>query len=381
MRNRSPIPALLLILFAAISSAAHDERVAALQEAAAEIDRNDLTAAARTLTALLDHKPDDAVALNLLGVVRMREGQAESAEKLFREAIASGPRLPGPHLNLALLLGPARPLDAIEELAAALERAPHDPQAQSALRTIAEQAALQAVQSGDQQKALSVMLHARRVLPHDPELLYKFSLTAMEVGMFQDAQDALEEALRTRPAYPEATYALARAYLGQSRAAEAEQQLRNYLAVRPADASAQYGLGYVLSIEQKLDEARTAFERSLTARPDQTESLFQLGEIAMQKEDRAAAQDYFQKVLARDPNHAGALTGTAVYAFRDGRYAEAAADLERAVSASPAYQKAHYYYALTLAKLGRKADADREFHTATDLQRKSDPILHLAELP
>ena len=381
MRNRYPIAALLLIALARIPGGAQDTRVAELKQAAAGIQRNDLAGAARILTDLLEQKPEDAVALNLLGVVRMREGQTEAAKKLFREAMAKGPGLPGPHINLALLFGPERPFDAIAELAAALERAPGDSQAQSALRAMAEQAALQAVNAGDKEKALAVMLQARRALPHDPELLYKFGLVAMEAGMFTDAQAALEEALHMRTGYPEATYALARAYLGESRAAEAEQQLRNYLAMRPGDASAQYGLGYVLASEQKLDEAQAAFERSLAARPEQTESSFQLGEIAMQKEDRGTAQAYFQKVLERDPRHAGALTETAVFAFRGGKYTEAAANLERAVSYSPGYQKAHYYFALALSKLGRKAEAEREFHIATDLQRKSDPIMRLAELP
>jgi predicted Zn-dependent protease len=379
MRLRILLP--LLLVAPAMISAAGDTRVAALRQAAADIDRNDLPGAARLLTELLGRKPDDAVALNLMGVVRMRQGQPGEAEKLFRESIRNGPRLPGPHMNLALLFGLARPFDAIAELGEALKRAPDDRQAQSALRALAEKAALQAVQAGDKEMALSLMLHARRELPHDPEMLYQFSLVAMEAGLFPDAQAALEEALRLRPAYPEATYALARACLGQGRAAEAERQLRKYLAVRPADASAQYGLGFVLVSEQKTGEARAAFERSLALRPEQTESIFQLGEIALQSGDAAAARGYFQKVLERDPEHAGALTETAIFAFRAGRYAEAAAGLERAIRSAPAYQKAHYYLALTLAKTGRKAESEKEFHIATDLQRKSRPTQRLAALP
>jgi tetratricopeptide (TPR) repeat protein len=375
---------LLLFLLAALAAtpgAAQEARVAALRQAAASIDHSDLPDAARILQHLLDQKPDDAVALNLMGVVRMRESQPEAAEKLFRQAIDKGPRLPGPHVNLALLLAASRPFEAITELGEALKRAPGDAQAQAALRAIAEKAALQAVKAGDKERALSLVLHARRELPRDPEMLYKFSLVAMESGLFPDAKAALDEALRLRPDYPDASYALARAYLGEGKAAQAEEQLRKYLIARPTDASAQYGLGYVLMSEQKLDEARVSFERSLAARPDQTESLFQLGQIALQKGDPAAATGYFQRVLERDPDHAGALTEKAVFAYRAGKYTDASANLERAIRSAPAYQKAHYYYALTLAKLGNKAESEKQFRIATGLQRKTEPARRLAVLP
>ncbi len=360
---------------------AEDNRVRALREAAASIDQNDLAHAARTIEELLQRRPADAVALNLLGVVRMRQGDAAEAERLFGQAVKNGPRLPGPHINLAALYGPARAQDAIAQLSEALALAPHDIQAESALRAVAEQGALAAVKAGDREKALGLMLHARHALPHDAQLLYKFSLVAMECGMFSDAEAALDEALKQRPDFPEATYALARAYLGESRASEAEQQLRRYLAMRPDDASARYGLGYVLMSEQKLDAARSAFEQSLAIRPEQTESLFQLGEIAMQREDQDAARGYFEKVLARQPGHAGALTETGVFAFRAGRYGDAEQILRRAVAGAPGYQKAHYYLALTLAKEGQKSEASREFQIATDLQKKADPVRRLAALP
>lgn len=371
----------LLVWLVSLAALAQDARVNALKQAAANIQNNDLAGAAQILKGLLDRNPRDAVALNLMGVVRMRENQSAEAERLFREASENGPRLAGPHLNLAMLFGPSRPFDAIAELGEALKRAPDDAQAQAALRTLAEKAALEAVNAGDKEKALAVMLRARREFPHDPEMLYRFSLVAMEAGLFPDAQAALEEALRARPHYPDAIYALARACLGQGKAADAEQQLRRYLAVRPLDASAHYGLGYVLLSEQKLDEARTAFDRSLAERPDQTESLFQLGEIALQKGEPDVARNYFQRVLDRDHDHAGALTETAVFAFRAGRYAEAASELDRAIRKSPSYRKAHYYLALTLAKLGRKAESQKEFLVATGLQRKAEPTRRLAALP
>jgi Tfp pilus assembly protein PilF len=111
--------------------------------------------------------------------------------------------------------------------------------------------------------------------------------------------------------------------------------------------------------------------------PDQTESIFQLGEIAMQQGDNDAASEDFRKVLSRDPHHGGALTEIGGLAYRASKYEEAKTDLERAIESAPSYQKAHYYYALTLSKLGRKTEADHEFTIAKDLQKEHGTELHV----
>jgi Tfp pilus assembly protein PilF len=201
---------------------------------------------------------------------------------------------------------------------------------------------------------------------------------AMDNGLWADGEKYLLEALSIRPDFPRATYALARAYLGQSKNQPAEEQMRKYLAARPNDASAQYGLGFILVAEQKVEEARAAFEKSLAIQPLQTESGFQLGEISLQQDKRDQAKEEFQKVLERDPRHAGALTEIGLIEFRAGNLAEARTTLAKAATLAPSYYKAHYYYALTLKKLGNKEEAEREFRIATDLQKHDAPMAHLA---
>ena len=133
--------------------------------------------------------------------------------------------------------------------------------------------------------------------------------------------------------------------------------------------------------EQKPAEARTAFEKSLALQPEQTESRFQLGEIDLQEEKREQAGQRYAEVLARDPRHAGALTGVGVLAYRAGNYTQAESALQRAVAAAPSYQKAHYFYALTLRKLGKQPEAEREFRTSSDLQKHDAPNTRLMPVP
>ena len=221
-----------------------ERRVAALQEAANQIGAQNLPAAEASLKPLVAQ--DDPIALNLLGVVRIQQGQTADAETLFRRAIEQGPTLAGPHVNLARLYGKSRAQDAIAELARALELAPDLEQAALLLREIAAAASADLVRTGSKEAALALMLRAHKVLPHDPDLLVETALAAMEAGLYQDAEGFLTEALGIRATFPRAIYALARAYLGASKGQLAEAEMRKYLALRPDDATAQYGLGYIL---------------------------------------------------------------------------------------------------------------------------------------
>jgi tetratricopeptide (TPR) repeat protein len=353
-------------------------RVATLERAAKLIGAHDPSGAEDALQLLLDKSPDDPLALNLLGLVRMEQKQPEQAEALFRRAIEKGPHLAGPHVNLAMLYGAARAEDAIKELSEALKLAPDHDQARAMLRDVAQSAASECARAGEKEKALAVMMAAHRAMPRDPDLLLETALAAMEDKLFADAEKYLLKAIAIRPDFPAATYALARAYLEQDKMILAEQEMRKYLAARPDDATAHYGLGYILVAEQKLDEARAAFEKSLALQARQTESVFQLGEIALEQGQSDQAGQYFKKVLDQDPKHAGALTETGLLALRSGSLDEAHALLERAVALAPSYQKAHYYYALTLKRLGKKDEATREFRISTDLQKHDVPSARIA---
>jgi tetratricopeptide (TPR) repeat protein len=370
-------PLALLLLAAALFGQGAKGRIAALQEAANQIGAQNLSAAEEALKPLVAQ--DDPIALNLLGVVRIQQGQTAEAETLFRRAIEKGPNLAGPHVNLARLYGKSRAEDAMAELATALDLAPDLEQATLLLREIAAAAAAERARAGNKEAALGLMLRAHKVLPHDPDLLVETALAAMEAGIYRDAQGFLTEALSIRAAFPRAIYALARAYLGDSKGQLAEAEMRKYLALKPDDATAQYGLGYILMSEQKVEEARAAFEKSLALEPRQTESVFQLGEIASQEGKGELAAEQYAKVLDVDPRHGGALTGLGTLVYRAGKLDEALGYLERAVAAAPSYYKAHYYYALTLKKLGRKEDSDREFQIATGLQKRDAPVARLAE--
>ncbi|MDQ2777871.1 MAG: tetratricopeptide repeat protein [Acidobacteriota bacterium] len=376
---RAGLTCCILQAVLAAQTAVGTERVQILTRAAALIAQHDLASSESALQALLQGTPNDPVALNLLGVIRLEQQKAEEAERLFRRALSINPQIAGPHLNLARLYSVNRPLDSIAQLKETFRIAPGDGQARSLLLRIAKEASLDALHSGDKKKALAILLQAREAAPHEPELLYEFGMVAKEAGLQKDAQSAFEEALQINPGYEDAIYALARVYLDENMAKPAEEEMRHYLLLRPDDATAEYGLGFILFAEEKLDEAKEAFEKSLTLQPDQTESVFELGRMAQQKGDSVVARENFKKVLSRDPHHAGTLTELGAMEYRAADYEKAKDDLERAIASAPSFQKAHYFYALTLRKLGEKEESERQFEISRSLQKTHTVELRLAD--
>ncbi len=356
----------LLVLPSALWAIPQAPRVDELKHAAALMEAHDLTVAEPILQSLIKVDPTDAVALNLLGLVKVQQQKSAEAERLFLRSIDAGHGILGPYLNLARLYGSARPLEAITQLQAVFERSPNDTQAQALLRTITTAAA---AQSKDKQVGIALLQRACALQPSDPELRYSLGLAALETRQWKLAASAFDEAVAAGLKTPEIHYARARLFLEQSLGPQAESEMRAYLAQRPQDASAQYGLGYILMAEQRSDEAKAAFEQSIKLQPQQTESLFQLGELAVENGHREIAMENFEAVLTRDPQHAGALTGMGVLAYGAGRYEDARKRLEAAIRSAPDYQKAHYYLALTLSRTGAKARAETEFARAQQLQK------------
>jgi Flp pilus assembly protein TadD len=74
-----------------------------LEHAAALIRDNRVEEAEQELSSVLKVAPNEAVALNLLGTIRARQGRLNDAELFFSRAVRRDPRLVGAHVNLAYL--------------------------------------------------------------------------------------------------------------------------------------------------------------------------------------------------------------------------------------------------------------------------------------
>lgn len=355
----------------------------ALRRAAALIEKEDLTAAAGALEAMLRDDADDPGVLNLLGVLRFKQNRAAEAENLFKRSLFLAPRLAGTHVNLGLLLlATNRAEEAVDEFERALAIEPNRSDARGRLIAAARQVAAASLAS-DLEKSLAYLLRAKKIAPADPDVLFEFAMVALRMRLFDDAAPALTAALAARPDEPRSIYGLARVELHRGKLPEAERLFVRYTGMQPGDATGHYGLGHVLALLKRPAEARAAFERSLKIQPQQTESQYQLGLLDLDDGDVDSAATRFERVLARFADHTGALLGLGQVRFRRKKYDLARASLERAVALDPALYRAYYYLSMTYGRLGDKDAAQRASETAATLERelkeKKRTILRLAD--
>ncbi|HTV82303.1 MAG TPA: tetratricopeptide repeat protein [Acidobacteriaceae bacterium] len=255
---------------------------------------------------------------------------------------------------------------------AALRADPADKQAQEGEVESSEHLALQQRAGGHVVQALQALLQGEKYVPNSARLLYDQGILEDEMHLYPQALKALDSAQQLHMRNPMLLYAMARVDLDEGQLDPAATKMTAYLQLRPDDASAHYGLGRIYQLGLQFAKALAEFEESIRLDPNQTESWFQLGDVELKQDHFDAALADFRKTLARNPKHGGALTESGEVFYQEKKYQQALPLLEQAVAAAPDYQPAHYYLGLTLARLGRSADANKELATAVKLANENN---------
>jgi tetratricopeptide (TPR) repeat protein len=341
-----------------------------LKDAAQSLASGDLNRAENELGSILKATPEDFRALNLLGIVRAQQRREPEAERLLKKAIELSPDFASAHVSLGMLyIQTSKADEAIPQFQEALRIDPTRTDARDAMVNLWRDQAHTALQA-DPEKALSLLLQARKVSPNDADVLYDFGMIALRMSLFPDAAQAFQETLSIRKDDAHALYALGRTQMALSNYEDARVTFERYCTLRPSDASGRYGLGITLEALQKPAEARSEFERSIELQPAQTESYFQIGRIDLEANELRAAEQQFSRVLKRDSHHAGALAGMGRLRFQQKDYPQAAAFLQKAVAADASLREAHYYLGMTYARLNRKEESDKEQEMASRLEHE-----------
>jgi tetratricopeptide (TPR) repeat protein len=340
-----------------------------LRDAAEALARGDLDRADTDLQEILQGTPEDFHALNLLGIVRAQQKREAEAESLFKKAIALQPDFPGAHASLGLLYVQLGKDDlAIGPLEDALKLDPSRKDTRSVLVSVWRRQAHADAERGDSEKALALLIQARRVSPEDHDVEYDLGMVALRGALFSDAIDAFEQALKLKPDDSSALYALGRAEISIAQFDQAERAFERYIAMRPDDASGHYALGMTLQAMQNYSAAHAEYEKSILLQPQQTESFLQLGLMDLDSGNLSAAQQKFERILRRAPQHAAGLTALGKVKFQEKLYGEAVPLFEKAIASNPDSREAHYYLGLADSHLGKKEEADKELQIASRLE-------------
>ena len=364
------------VLLAAAAGLAQSEikpstdNLALIKDAAQSLAAGDLKRAESELNTVLETVPDEFRALNLLGIIRAQQRREPEAEGLFKRALQIKPDFVSAHVSLGMLyVQIAKPVEAIAQFQEALHLDPDRTDARSSLVNVWRDQAHAAV-GQDPEKALSLLLQARKTSPKDADVQFDLGMVALRMSLFPDAMQAFQEALELRKDDANALYGLGRAQMALTKYEDARVTFERYSDLHPADASGHYALGMTLEALQRAAEARSEFEKSIELQPAQTESYFQIGRMELEAGGLAGAERQFTRVLKRDPHHAGALAAMGRLRFQQKNYAESADLLQKAIAADASLREAHYYLGLTYSRMDRNEDSEKEQEIASRLEHE-----------
>jgi tetratricopeptide (TPR) repeat protein len=403
-----------------------------LERAAALISGNRIEEAEQQLNSVLKATPNDALAVNLLGTIRAKQGRLDEAEALFSRAIRIDNQLVGAHMNLAYLYLLKRvPEKTASELKEVIRLDPNNMDAshklawlllslgrfdecisflekakQSHVLTVpllvmlgdayskkgeldkAEASYLSAINEQgnnadalvgiarisqarrDDKNAALYLGRAKDVLTDSPDLLYSFALLALNADLIDDAMPAIKRAIELRPEESSYYFVLGITWLRLKKPdlQEAEQAFRQFLKSRPDDSQGQINLGYVLLKQKRYAEARNLLERSTEKENATPESYYYLGLIAQEQNEDNRAVELFEKAIQLLPTYAYAHIALGSIYLKLKNYTRAQAELETGVKLKPDDSKAHYNLALLYARLKDQPRAQEEMRIVEKLK-------------
>ena len=318
---------------------ASDVNLSRLAEAIRAINEEQLSHAEELLNAVLKTAPNDADALNLLGVVRAKQNRATEAERLFRRALARSPSHLSAHINLGeLLLNNNRSGEAMPILLRAHKLAPDRPEINLNL------ARLYANKESYQQAYEHLRLVTRENRSDDYFLLMARSLIALKRA--NDLTALIAEFRQSTSETPETQAAFAMQLAKGGFNDDALQILTAAYQKTPASFPVLYGLGLITTGLKQLDKAEQYFSAALAIKPDDVATLRALARVARANRNLEKSLSHLVEARRLAPDSPAVLYDFGITAFQMDLFLDAQPVFERLHRDHP--REPAYLYALAI---------------------------------
>ena len=408
------IPVILLLL--AVGPVAHaqnannDVNLQRLADAVKAIGENQLPRAEELLNSVLTALPNDADALNLLGVVRAQQDRKAEAERLFRRALVRSPSHLGAHINLGeLLLTTNRGAEAMPILLRAHKVAPDRPainlnlatlyaeksnyqQAFAHLRLIPPEAftddyfllmlrSLIALKRAEDVRKLAGEFQSSSFAT--PEMQAQFAMLLANGGFNDEALTILNAAYQKAPASFPVLYALGSVNAALKQHDKATNYLETALTSKPGDVPTLRALARVARSTGNLEKALSHLLAARKVAPNSRPVLYDFGVTALQMDLILDALPVFEQLHRDYPREPAYLYALAAARWKKGETAEAARLLNNYVTLRPRDPAGFYLLGAALLRQEKfndaqvalqrsqslKADPDTEYLLATSLEK------------
>lgn len=284
---------------------------------------------------ILERSPRNALAMNLLGILRAQSGDPSSALEWLGKAVAADPQSAAYRFNFGkALLRLRRAPEACE----ALERSTLlDPGYADAYNELG----LARAEAGSLQAAEEAFRKALALQPNLWDAHNNLGLLLHRLGMNEDAEQSLRRALEIEPRSREVLTNLGMVLRAQSRAVEAVEAYRGALALSAGDAATLTNLGNALGDLGRHEEAIGCFRDAVAAAPDYVDAYCNWGAQCRRLGRLKDAADKFRAALAVDPSLPEAQNGLSSALHDSGRIDEAIEAGRRALLLRPDDPNAH----------------------------------------
>ncbi|MCP9494409.1 MAG: tetratricopeptide repeat protein [Pyrinomonadaceae bacterium MAG19_C2-C3] len=255
-------------------------------------------------------------------------------------------------------------------------------------------------------EAAEILSALAKAQPDSAEAAYLHALALYNAGRGDEAEHEARRVLRINAGAAEAHTLLgiilaSRRGANMAANAEAAESLSQAVALNPNSFDANFYLGRVQYAMQGYAAAITNLKRAVALNERHAEARFFLGTAFEKAGDSDAALVEYERLVTLDPNSGIGLTGRGALLVKQGkfdeaivalrravaldaknfeshfalgralalseRYADSVAALQQAVALLPERADARYQLGLSLRRLGRSAEAAREFETVNRL--------------
>jgi tetratricopeptide (TPR) repeat protein len=323
---------LALLLLIAVSPLLADDH--AIADAVAALQRQDFAAAERLLRAEIAARPNDAMALSLLGVALDSQGKTQEAGPIHRRAVAAAPRNPDVLSNYGNHLAAAGDEDAARQrYLEAVAAAPSHVNANLQLIRIALQRKRPAEADGYLANLPDGVVDSR--------LCFSLGVALSEAGEF----------------------------------ARAEQYFGRALAASPDDFNTLVNLGTVAASAGHLDRAREVFAAALRQQPANVDVLFRAAQVEYNQGHPDAGLKYLAPAARAAPDRADIQKLLAAATADVGAIEDSIAAWDRYIRLAPEDDAGRRERGFTLVRMGEigKGAADLRWYLA---KHPDDPVAH-----
>ena len=235
-------------------------------------------------------------------------------------------------------------------------------------------AAVQAEEAGDAEKAIRLYEQSSLVDPQTPLPRLRLAFLLYEEGKWKEAIRVGRQLAKRWPRAHPAYSVIGHSYRELGRLTIAERYFRKAVNIKK-EVPLLVFLGDALRSLERTDEAEECFREALELEPDNEEVHLNLGRVYIEKGEFTLAEKHLKRAIELDQNYAlaYAFLGELLSKPKENRTREAAGILKRAVELNPDDRWSRAYLANALWTLRRLKAAEEQCRRLLELW-PNDPM-------